>query len=345
MRLTRPSLVIGAVALLTTACRVASPTSIDALAIEPRATDRLLVFAPHPDDETLAAAGLMQRVRASGAAVHVVMLTSGDAFSEGVKTTQATDRPTPRDFRGYGRLREQETIASLSLLDIDRANVTFLGFPDDGVCLIASKYLSTKVSAPAKNRPLKSPYTGRDEPPSDEQLIRGVAYRGVDIRREIEAILASYKPTLVVMPHPEDRHPEHCGTAIFVREALDAIAKNPGRMPAPRILYYLIHYDPWPNLDEDPASPLQPPSDFPKSGGQWRTLELTKPEAAIKQRAIAAYASQIEIIGRFLRAFARPNELYFEGPVTSAPECWCDDTHVATEIQPEQYRRRPVPRQ
>jgi LmbE family N-acetylglucosaminyl deacetylase len=337
MRLAWPCTAIGALALLATAHGFLSQTSIDALALEPRPTDRLLVFAPHPDDEALAAAGLMRRMRVSGAAVHVVLLTSGDAFSEGVKTLEDTEHLTRRDFRGYGRLREQESIAGLSLLDVDRASVTFLGFPDDGLCLIASKYLS------AKKRPLKSQYTGREQPPADEQLIHGVAYRGTDIRREIESILTTFKPTLLVLPHPEDRHPEHCGTAIFVHEALDAIAKNPGSVPAPRVLHYLIHYDQWPNLDEDPASTLRPPADFPKNE-QWRTLTLTRAETAIKQRAIGAYASQIEVIGRFMRAFARPNELFLEGTATTAAECWCDAEHVATETPPDRYRRRPAPR-
>jgi len=338
MRLAWPRTAIGAVALLATACRFLSQSSIDALALEPRPTDRLLVFAPHPDDEALAAAGLMRRMRVSGAAVHVVLLTSGDAFSEGVKTIDDTERLTRREFRHYGRLREQESIAGLSLLDVDRASIRFLGFPDDGLCLIAWRYLS------AKKRPLKSEYTGRERPPADEQLIHGVAYRGADIRREIESILTTFKPTLLVLPHPEDRHPEHCGTAIFVHEALDMMANNPGSVPAPRVLHYLIHYDRWPNLDEDPASTLRPPVDFPKNE-QWRTLALTKEETAIKQRAIGAYASQIEVIGRFMRAFARPNELFLEGTATTAAECWCDAEHVATEIPPDRYRRRPAPRQ
>ena len=112
----------------------------------------------------------------------------------------------------------------------------------------------------------------------------------------------------------------------------------------PRVLSYLIHYDRWPDLNEDPASTLRPPAHFPKSEEQWRMLTLTKEETGIKQRAIGAYASQIEIMGRFMRAFARPNELFLEGTATAA-ECWCDAEHVATEIPPDQYRRRPSPRQ
>ena len=39
---------------------------------------RLMVFSPHPDDESLAAAGLIQRVLSLGGSVKVVFMTSGD---------------------------------------------------------------------------------------------------------------------------------------------------------------------------------------------------------------------------------------------------------------------------
>ena len=42
------------------------------------ASDRVLVLAPHPDDESLAAAGLLQHARGRGAAIRVVFLTDGD---------------------------------------------------------------------------------------------------------------------------------------------------------------------------------------------------------------------------------------------------------------------------
>ena len=41
---------------------------------------RLLVVAPHPDDETLGAGGLMERVHESGGRVNVVYLTDGDGY-------------------------------------------------------------------------------------------------------------------------------------------------------------------------------------------------------------------------------------------------------------------------
>src|SRR5262245_21790784 len=103
---------------------------------------KLLVVAPHPDDETLAAGGLIHRVVSSGGLVRVVWLTSGDAFAEGVETRNKIKDPRPRDYRSYGTLREGEARTALTTLGVDRKSLTFLGFPDEGLCLLASKYLT-----------------------------------------------------------------------------------------------------------------------------------------------------------------------------------------------------------
>ncbi len=48
------------------------------------------------------------------------------------------------------------------------------------------------------------------------------------------------------------------------------------------------------------------------------------------------------VIGRFMLAFGRTNELFLEGEPASMPECWCaDGRNVATEAPPARYRRRP----
>ena len=56
-------------------------------AIEPLISHatRLIVFSPHPDDESLGAGGLIQRVLEAGGKVKVVFITSGDGFPEGVE--------------------------------------------------------------------------------------------------------------------------------------------------------------------------------------------------------------------------------------------------------------------
>ena len=73
----------------------------------PEAT-RLLVIAPHPDDEVLGAGGLMQRVHATGGAVRVVYLTDGEGYPEGVMESDHTLKPTVKDYLGYGKQRRRE---------------------------------------------------------------------------------------------------------------------------------------------------------------------------------------------------------------------------------------------
>ena len=58
---------------------------------------RLLVIAPHPDDETIAAAGLLQAARAAGARVGVWLLTDGENTAGSLPPVEAA-----RLARQYG---------------------------------------------------------------------------------------------------------------------------------------------------------------------------------------------------------------------------------------------------
>jgi len=309
---------------------------IAALELAPGPSTRLLVIAPHPDDDTLAAGGLISRVIRNGGAVHVMWMTSGDGFPEGVETYEGVTHPRPRDFRAYGGLREREARAAVGELGVRPESLAFLGFPDGGLCELASTYLSVKKT-------FKSPYTNRISPTLTEQVIRGVRYRGTDIRREIERIMSSFAPTLVVVPHQEDEHPDHCSTHIFTAEAVAALAAL-GRS-RPRILHYLVHYQQWPlSADAGGGAELKPPAGFPSTEGRWVSFALTPEEIEAKRAALLLYRSQLLVIGRFMIGFARSNELFLEGEPASPAECWCNSQKVATESAPGQYRRRPARR-
>jgi LmbE family N-acetylglucosaminyl deacetylase len=323
--------------LVTAACSsaAAEPLPVAPLNLTVTHTTRLLVIAPHPDDEVLAAGGLMRRVIAAGGAVHVVWMTSGDGFPEGVETSEGISSRvahlTPREFETYGRLRNQEARAALASLGIGTLSMTFLGFPDEGLCELASTYLSAKAEA------FRSPYTHRISPPLTEQVIRGVSYRGIDVRRELEREILTFVPTVIVTMHAEDEHPDHCSTQIFLKEALETLKQM--RRVRPRVLYSLIHYRQWPLAGDDAGrSALLPPANFPSSEGRWASLALTPDETAAKRAALLLYHSQMLVIGRFLLAFARSNELFLEGEPASLPPCWCNGGNIAAEPA------RPAPR-
>lgn len=337
-------MVYGLLAWLLTAAQATAPTapapvpaSVPALQLTPDRATRLLVIAPHPDDEALGAAGLIRRVHAAGGTVRIVLMTSGDGFPEGVELTRGITVPTPADFRDYGVLREGEARTAMRVLGLPETAVTFLGYPDEGLCHLASTYLFDKTRA------FQSPYSERARPPASERLVPGAAYRGVDIRRELERIVTDFSPTLIALPHPDDDHPDHCSTHIFAREALIAVAPAIARRV--RVLHFLIHYAQWPlSADAGTGSQLNPPAGFPATEGRWASLALTEDEAAAKKLALLQYTSQMKAIGRFLTAFERDNELFIEGDPASPPECWCDGDNVATQAAPTQYRRKPRPK-
>ncbi|HEY0193767.1 MAG TPA: PIG-L family deacetylase [Kofleriaceae bacterium] len=92
-------------------------------ALELGAPGRVVVIAPHPDDEVLGAGGLMRRLARTGAAITVVAVTDGEASHPRSPTT-----PPAR----LAELRAAERAAALVALGVD-AEVIRLGIPDGGV--------------------------------------------------------------------------------------------------------------------------------------------------------------------------------------------------------------------
>jgi LmbE family N-acetylglucosaminyl deacetylase len=292
------------------------------LDIDISAATRLLVVSPHPDDGTLGGGGLIQRVRRLGGAVRVVQITSGDAFSNGLIAEAHITRPTPSDYRRYGALRERESAAALRALGVARSSVITLGFPDDGLCELAPKRRTITAAA------YKSPYTNRESPPRSERILSGIAYRGADLGRELQRILIDFRPTLVLIPHPRDEHPDHCTTHLWMHEALAAVAA--ARAPVtPIVLHYLVHYPNWPAAAAASGAPLAPPATLLTANSQWRSLALTDRERAGKARALATYRSQVIAIGPFLKSFDRSNEVFMETEPEGHAACWCRGEDIA----------------
>jgi len=295
---------------------------------------RLLVIAPHPDDGVLAAGGLIRRVITHGGKVRVVWTTSGDGFPNGVVSaegiTPSGAHLTARDYQSYGVIREHEARVALGILGVTPRSLTFLGFPDEGLCELVSTYVS---------QAFQSPYTSRISPPADEQILPGVQYRGLDLQRELERVVTTFRPTVVVAPHPGDEHPDHCSTHIFLEAALDGMAAQ--GWTRPRVLHYLIHYRGWPLAGNADDGELTPPVGFSPAGGRWVRVLLTADEIASKREAVLAHHSQLLVIERFMLAFARPNELFIEGRPHELSKCWCNGENIATEAAPVPHRRRP----
>src|SRR5262245_61053719 len=205
------------------------------LAIPFSSATRLLVVSPHPDDETIGAAGLIQRVLHAGGAVQVVFMTSGDGYPAGVTVARHVQHPQAQDYRAYGMQRQAEAKQALATLGVPGKNVVFLGFPDSGLC-------SLQMTYPLDNgRNYLSPFTLEDRPPKADVVLPSIEYNGEDLTKELTWVLAHFRPTIVVTVHPLDRHPDHCATYRFVSEALHALPKDGTALP-PTLLTFLVHF-------------------------------------------------------------------------------------------------------
>jgi LmbE family N-acetylglucosaminyl deacetylase len=165
------------------------------------AADRLLVVAPHPDDETLGAGGLLQRAAACGAAVRVCYATSGE---NNPWAQRAFERRlvigAPARAR-FGARRQDEARAALARLDLDPGCAVYLGLPDQGL-----------------RRLLLAPDAALTAP--------------------LLAQFDRFRPTVIALPSPLELHPDHSALAVATHLALADAA--PGT-PAPLLLAYLVH--------------------------------------------------------------------------------------------------------
>jgi LmbE family N-acetylglucosaminyl deacetylase len=294
--------------LLSPVVRAESAPTLDALLSR---STRLMVVSPHPDDETLGAGGLIQRVRNVGGAVKVVFMTSGDGYPEGVEMEEHISHPTAQDFREYGMERQEEAVRVLETLKMKEKDVIFLGFPDGGLCSILSKYQSDD------GPDYKSPFTLEDRPLPPDVILPNTEYNAEDLKRAIAQVLVDFRPTLLVTTHPRDQHPDHHSTYFFVKEALKALEKRKLSWK-PQLLTFLIHFGQWP-LDGGggTGSRLYPPQGFPGKDIEWSSFPLSPEEVDTKRRALLQYHTQMLIMGRYLLSFARGNELFsFDRPRT-----------------------------
>ena len=282
-------------------------------AIEPlvSGSSRLMVFSPHPDDETLGAGGLIQRVLEAGGRVRVVFLTNGDGFQEGVELQDHTSHPTACQYYRYGKTRCLEALGALTTLGMNTRDVIFLGFPDGGLPALHSKSC-------AHNEPYRSPFTRRSRPPWFETIIPHTDYCAQDLEGEIERVILRFRPSLVATTGPEDQHPDHAATYYFLERALDRLTvKYPYMTPV--VLTFMIHYNGWPvNQEARSGVRLDPPDGFPENKIKWISFPLTPGEVDVKRKAILKYRSQMVMLSRFMLCFDKSDELFRQDAQPSA---------------------------
>lgn len=266
------------------------------------AADRVLVIAPHPDDETVAAGGLVHQLTAAGAAVSVVYLTYGDGWDWAAEVASGDRTPTDADYVALGRLRHQEALVAGAALGVPINALTFLGFPDGG--------LDRLWSGDWNGAPVPSPHTRAVTVPYNDALSPGALYTGESIVRLLVRVLTTAHPTTVLVPHPGDAHPDHASAPRFLAVALKRL-RGQGILPRKvRVWHYLVHHPTWPVAATVPHEPMIPPTRAQVPATRWTVVPLDDADLAAKTAALDAHHTQLASSPNFLRNFLRRTELF-----------------------------------
>ncbi len=151
---------------------------------------RLLVIAPHPDDETIATGMLIQRVRAAGGEVDVLLLTDGDNNPWPQRVLERRLHIGAVERMRWGRRRRAEMLQAMRRLDVAPEHLHALGWPDLGLAALLLQPGSSAVHT-------------------------------------VATLLAQLRPNLLVMPSLADRHPDHATAHVLTRLALASVVYPP----------------------------------------------------------------------------------------------------------------------
>ncbi|TAN08276.1 MAG: PIG-L family deacetylase [Rhodanobacteraceae bacterium] len=160
----------------------------DALLQRPDA--RLMVLAPHPDDESLAAGGLIQRALARGVAVSVVFITDGENNPWPQRVLERRLRIGPREHAGWAARRRSEADAALRALGAEGVAVHRLGWPDGGVTWKLLDDTATMLAT-------------------------------------LRALFERERPSVLVLPDLVDRHPDHSAIHVLAEMVFQSMPDRP----------------------------------------------------------------------------------------------------------------------
>ncbi len=266
--------------------------------------DRILILAPHPDDEVLGCAGIVQRAKQMNLPIRVVFLTYGDSNQWSFLLYRRHPVWSPKAVKRMGLIRHSESEAAAHRLGLSPENLVFLGYPDLGMMTIWNAHWAGRP-------PYRSLLTKVTTVPYENALRPGALYRGEEVLRDLESVLRAFRPTKIFVSHPADYHPDHRALYLFTQIALWDLQKE----MRPAVYPYLIHFKRWPNPKRyRPDQFLSPPVPF-ISHVSWYSSLLSPEEIKQKRLALEEHKTQVASAEESLLAFVRPNELFGDFPV------------------------------
>jgi LmbE family N-acetylglucosaminyl deacetylase len=270
--------------------------------------DRIMVLAPHPDDESIGCGGVIQQAVAMKLPVRIVWLTNGDNNEWSFIFYRKRLVLMPSACRQMGEVRHHEAVAAAKVLGVDTNQLAFLGYPDFGTLTIWYRHWANRP-------PFESLLTKVSKVPYADAYRPGTPYKGEEILRDLEENLREFKPTKVFVSHPSDRNVDHQALYLFARVALWNLESR----ICPEVYPYLVHFAHWP-VPRGPliTQPLLPPLQL-ATAVNWGIVPLSKLQVQVKETALRAHRSQMDVSKNYLLSFVRANELFGDFPSLAVP--------------------------
>jgi LmbE family N-acetylglucosaminyl deacetylase len=262
--------------------------------------DRILVLAPHPDDEILATGGLIQQALAKGLPVKVVFLTNGDNNEFAFLYFSKAFTLDPKSAVYAGQVRALEALRAGRALGLDTAAEVFLGYPDFGTLEIWLNRWGDEREA------FRSMFSEENQVPYWFARTPDAPYKGEAILKDLSEVIAGFKPTKVFVSHSADTNPDHLAYDLFFRTVLWGLQDQ----TQPEVYRFLTHYGEWPQprgLMFD--APHEPPAQFDEPN-RWVTLPLAPDQVTRKLEALKRHKTQYSASAPYLESYMRANELF-----------------------------------
>jgi LmbE family N-acetylglucosaminyl deacetylase len=300
--------------------------------------DRVLVVAPHPDDEIIGAGGVIQQALKAGASVRVLLMTNGENNELSFIVYKKRPVLQPKELLAMGELRLNETMTAMTFLGLKPGDVVSLGYPDFGTMDVFTNYWG-----PVK-RPFRSMLTRERKVPFTKARSYGADYVGENMLKDFTGVIREFRPTKVFVTHAADINRDHRAAYLFTKLALWQLE---GEFESPMLYPYIVHVVSWPKPQGyHPELGLEVPPDLVNSAVTWYTAPLSKEELERKHQAVLKYVSQVKYAPSYLITFARGNELFGDYPaiplvnqMSSAP-VW-QNVRSSTEDLPSKVKGKP----
>lgn len=254
---------------------------------------KVLIIAPHQDDEILAVGGLIQKCVKLNDTVTILFITNGDYLGPYI-----------------AHKRYYESKEALALLGIAENAIFYLGYGDTGMNYSHSFLRQMLFKNP--NMPLTTPFSSMTYHPASGKTVHAMrtgfesSLTQVAFLADLEWFIKELTPDIIITPYVLDMHGDHAAI-IPLLQKIDIFSQ------IPICLTYIIHGGNdslWPPRDTKTFT--CPPVISVETWKKHISIPLTDREQHQKHQAILAFKTQLkDDSNNFLVSFSKQEEVFF----------------------------------